>query len=286
MKTVVYLDVLLLVNFLTGFLMVGVVGLITGRPPAFFRQVLGGGAAAAVSLSILLPPLPWLLQLIWQLAGCCLVVMTAFGKMKPGGFLLRTGLLWGENLLLAGVVILSCLKLGLPGVHTNNLQVYLYVSPQVLFWCSAGVYGAGWLFSRLWGNRTPQPVYLLELRVADTLLPVRGMVDTGFVLRDDWSGRPVVLLSLPAVGGELDPVLAAALEDWRMGQGTLPRGARLLPCATVGGNTLLPALPGEIGRPGEGTIRVLAAFTGERFRAGEEAEALLGPDLARLLELL
>ena len=71
-----------------------------------------------------------------------------------------------------------------------------------------------------------------------------------------------------------------------MGQGTLPRGARLLPCATVGGNTLLPALPGEIGRPGEGTIRVLAAFTGERFRAGEEAEALLGPDLARLLELL
>lgn len=285
MKTVVYLDVLLLVNFLTGFLMVGVVGLIAGQPPTFLRQVLGGGAAATLSLSILLPPLPWLLQLAWQLAGCCLVVLAAFGKMRLAGFLFRTGLLWGENLLLAGAVILACLKLGLPGIHTNNLQVYLYISPQVLFWCSVGVYGAGWGFSRLWGVSTPQPISALEIRVGDTVFPVRGLLDTGFALEDHWSGRPVILLSLPLVEDRLDPVLAAALGSWDRGETALPSGFRLLPCASVGGESILPALPGEIKGKGTGVVPVLVAFTGEPIRAGEGAEALLGPHLARLLAL-
>lgn len=285
MKTVVYLDILLLVNFLTGFLMVGMVGLITASPPAFFRQVLGGAAAAVVSLSILLPPLPWFLQLAGQLAGCCLVVLAAFGRLRPVGFLLRIGLLWGENLLLAGAVILSCLKLGLPGVHTNNLQVYLYISPQIFFWCSVGAYGAGWGFSRLWGGRTPQPLSILEIRVGDAVFPVRGLVDTGFALEDHWSGRPVILLSLPLVKDRLDPVLAAALGSWDREETALPPGFRLLPCATVGGKSLLPAIPGEVRGQKTGAVPVLAAFTGEPIRAGGEAEGLLGPYLARLLAL-
>lgn len=285
MKTVVYLDILLLVNFLIGFLMVGMTGILTGHAPSFLRQMLGGAMAAVLSLSILLPPLPRPLQLLGQLAGCCLVALVAFGRGTPAVFLRRVGFLWMGNLLVAGAVILSCLNWSLPGVHTNNLQVYLYVSPQILFWASVGVYGAGWLFWRLWRGKLPQPVHLVSLTLADRQLEIRGMVDTGFGLRDDWTGKPVILLSLEALKGALAPEMREGLEGWAVGKKMELPGLRLLPCATVAGNTLLPAFPAQIkGKKGK-PVPVLAAFTRETLRTGEAVEALLGRDLADLLEI-
>lgn len=285
MKTVVYLDVLLLVNFLIGFLMVGVVGLLAGPPPSFLRQVLSGCCGAVASLFILFPPLPWLCQILWQLGGCCLMILAAFGRGKAAGFFIRTGLLWAGNLLTAGAVILSCLKLDLPGVHTNNLQVYLYVSPQVLFWCSVGVYLAGWLWTKFWAGKQPDPLMSLEVTVMEGTLTLRGLLDTGFRLRDDWSGRPVLLISLPLMGDRMAPELVEALENWSGGgEANLP-GLRLLPCATVSGQTLLPALPVKVRLEGRKEISILGAFTKEKLRAGEEAEALLGWDLAQALEM-
>lgn len=286
MKTVVYLDILLLVNFLIGFLMVGTVGILTGRPPAFGRQVLGGAVAAGLSLSILLPPWPWGVQLLWQLAGCCGVVWAAFGRTGPRGFVLRTLLLAAGNLLVAGLVIVSCVKLGLPGVHTNNLQVYLYISPQVLFWASVGVYLAGWLFWRLWGKNLPRPQYGLTLELQGRTLQVEALLDTGFSLEDPWSGRPVILLSLADLAPALDPDLAKAMGDWAGKDACRLGGLRLIPCATVGGKGLLPALPARLRWKKGAWIQVLAVFSGEKIRAGEGVSALVGQDLARLLEII
>ncbi len=285
MKTVVYLDVLLLVNFLIGFLMVGVVGLLAGPPPSFLRQVLSGCCGALVSLSILFPPLPWLCQILWQLGGCCLMILTAFGRGSHTGFLIRTGLLWAGNLLTAGAVILSCLNLNLPGVHTNNLQVYLYVSPQVLFWCSVGIYLAGWLWTKFWSGKQCDSLASLEVTVMDRTVRLKGLLDTGFHLRDDWSGKPVLLISLPLVADRIAPELVGALENWaRGGEEHLP-GLRLLPCATVTGQTLLPALPVKVRLEGKREICILGAFTREQLRAGEGVEALMGRDLAQALEM-
>lgn len=284
MKTVIYLDVLLLTNFLIAFLMLGAVSLWVRQPLRFGRALAGAILGALASLTILLPPMPLPIQLLVQLAGCGGMVAAAFGWQSAPAFCRRAALLWAFNLVLAGVTILCCMKQALPGVHTNNLQVYLYLSPQGLVALSLLVYGGGWLAKRLRGNPGQSLELELELELLGERVPVRGMLDTGFALRDDLGSRPVILVQLEALEGRISPKTVLALARWLEGRGmiTLP-GLRLLPCTTVSGQGLLPAFP-ALARAKGRELSVLAAVTSQPIRLGREAEAIFGWELAQLLQ--
>ena len=55
MKTVIYLDVLLLVNFLIAYFLLLAAGLLTAQKAAFGRMILGSVLAAASSLILFAP---------------------------------------------------------------------------------------------------------------------------------------------------------------------------------------------------------------------------------------
>ena len=55
MKTVIYLDVLLLVNFLAAYFLLLAAGLFSGQRAGFGRMVLGSGAAALSALILFAP---------------------------------------------------------------------------------------------------------------------------------------------------------------------------------------------------------------------------------------
>ena len=161
----------------------------------------------------------------------------------PGGrcFARLVGWFCAGNLLLAGTLLL-------PGAQTNNGCIYLPLSPGALLAGAGGVVLAVQGVLRFLGRSGGQ-VFPARLTVADTALDVRAFCDTGFSVQEPLSGRTVVLVRFGAVQGRLPPALGTYLEQHFAGAAPLPDpalGVRLVPCTTVAGHCILPAVPASL----------------------------------------
>ena len=237
---VIWLDELLLVNFVISALFLLAAGLLCGTACTGVRLCLGAAGAAASALILLVPALPAGLAFVYRIFTGCLVVAAAYGVPGLRGFA-RLCIWYGLlNLLLCGAVLL-------PGAHSNNLCLYLPLSPGRLLGCCAGVYallqGVLYCFGRA-GRRSFPAV----LELGGARIPVRAFWDTGFSLQEPLSGRTVVLAVYPAVQASLPAPLCAFLNAYFAAGTALPPpelGVRLVPCSTVSGHCLLPAVPAQ-----------------------------------------
>ena len=113
---------------------------------------------------------------------------------------------------------------------------------------SAGcVYGGLTLALHLLGDGK-KACFPAELEIAGVVLHVRAFHDTGFGVREPLSGCGVVLVRFAAVEARLPPALRTYLKETFSGSGILPPpelGVRLVPCDTVAGHCLLPAVPAQ-----------------------------------------
>ena len=92
---------------------------------------------------------------------------------------------------------------------------------------------------------------------------VQALCDTGFSVQDPLSGRAVVLLHYPSVRDGLPQALRAFLDSYfACGAAPPPElGVRLVPCTTIAGHCVLPAVPAKVLRVGSRRVQgFLAAF--------------------------
>lgn len=85
MKTVVFVDELLLVNFAAAAALLLGAGLLCGRSCTGLRLCAGSAAAAVSTLVLLAPPWPAPLAVLYKIASCCGVV-AVFGRPQRGCF--------------------------------------------------------------------------------------------------------------------------------------------------------------------------------------------------------
>lgn len=206
----IYLDELVLVNFAAGALFLLGAGLLTGQRCRGGRLILGAALSGAASLALLAPEQPFMPALLYKISVCAAAVAAAYGWPGPRAF--GQLCVWCAllSLALTGAVLL-------PGVETRNLSVYLPLSPGLLLVCTGGVY-----------------------------LALRVFCDTGFLVEEPLSGRTVMLVRYPAVSGVLPGPLCTYLEEQLAGQPAVPPqgyGVCLVPCSTLAGQQLLPAVP-------------------------------------------
>ena len=240
-KTVIYLDVLLLTNFALTLLFLLAAGLLAGVECRAGRLLLGGAAGAASSLALLAPEAPDAAALLYKVSTAALTVAAAYGWPGSRCFARLVGWFCAGNLLLAGALLL-------PGAQTNNGCIYLPLSPGALLAGAGGVVLAVQGGLRFLG-RGGRQVFPARLTVADTALDVRAFCDTGFSVQEPLSGRAVVLVRFGAVQGRLPPALGTYLEQHFAGAAPLPvpaLGVRLVPCTTVAGHCILPAVPASL----------------------------------------
>ncbi len=248
MKTVIYLDVLLLVNFLIAYFLLQAVGLLCGASLSFWRGAAGAALASLSTLILLAPELPGLCSLAFKAASALAVTLAAFGFCAWRPFLRQAVWFFLLNIGLAGLVLLAVTRGGASGMEMNNLTVYIGLSPLLLLGCTLGVYGALRLVLFLFG--LPQPVQRWQLRLAlpEAQMPVlTALHDTGFLLRDPLGGCPALLVSYPACRQSLPQETRLFLDGFFAGGPQPPPArlqARLIPCKTAAGSRLLPALGG------------------------------------------
>ena len=245
MRTVIYLDVLLLVNFVVGAAFLLAAGLLCGACCSPLRLVGGAGAAAVSSLALLAPTAPWPLALTYKGTSAALCVVAAYGWQGARNTARLTAWFVLLNLTLTGALFL-------PGAACNNLSFYLPVSPGLLLASTAGVCGVVEGVRHVLGRSGPA-CFGAELSVAGRVVPLSVFCDTGFHLQEPLSGRTVVLVRFGAVQSRLPPALGTYLEQHFAGAAPLPvpaLGVRLVPCTTVAGHCILPAVPASLCRTG------------------------------------
>ena len=278
LKSVIYLDELLLTNFVLAALFLTAAGLLCGTVCTGVRLCTGAALAAVSALVLLAPELPGAVAVGYKIFTGCAVVAAAYGLPGRGRFARLCAWYALLNLLLCGAVVL-------PGVQSRNLSVSLPLSPGRLLASCAGVYAVLRALLYCFG-RSGAPSVPAMLEVAGVQLPVQAFHDTGFALQEPLSGKAVVLVQYPAVRHRLPQAARQYLDGW-FAHSTAPPppelGVRLVPCTTIAGHCVLPAVPAKVLRVGSRRVQgFLAAFCRPETPP-EHWTALLDSELAEQL---
>lgn len=244
MKTVIYLDVLLLVNFIIAFLLLQAAGALTGQRASFARMLVGSFCAALSSLILFAPEQAFPLQILYKLVTALAVAAVTFGRRDWLWLLASACWFAALNILLAGAVVLVILQTGTQLLQTGNMAVYLRVSPLLLLGLSGLCCGAVELGLRLLHHRpTVQQAVGVEFELCGARIHLRAVLDTGCHLTDPITCMPVLVVSLADAGPRLPPEVQTFLQGWFAGnEKAAPPGTRLrlIPCSTAAQRSLLP----------------------------------------------
>ncbi len=281
--TVVYLDLVFLLNLCVDYLMLLAAGRLAGEVLRRPRLLLGTVLGSLYACAIFLPGLGFLEH---PLCRICVGVVMALAAYGSSAHLLRCTLVFFGVSAALGGAILAVTLLGGQGMTLQNGVFYSGMDLRILLLAAAGCYVALTLvFGRGAGHS------LRELRTAQVRLHTRrvtltALVDTGNTLTDPVTGRPVLVAEgeklkalFPPDGGPRPEELrdpTAALE--RLGAGAEGRRWRLLPYRAVGVSCgLLLALRTDGVRVGETDYGpILVALSPTPVSDGGGYNALIG----------
>ncbi len=282
MKTVIYGDILLAVNWIVDyFLLVGVAAL-TGCGASRSRLLLGGALGGLSAFIFLAPALPVWAVVGYQLLTGTAILLTAFRVRRLRNFLRLWFWYFLLNLCYTGLVLAAMYWLSFSAVRQNNLAFYYDVPPLLLVGCIAVLYALLRLVLLLFDVPQPEKIVRAEIDTADGRLYAEVLIDSGLSAEDVLLGQPLLLLSWPDTLEKQRPPekamepaapagcsLREAVAHWFAAPtDALPLpGLRLVPLHTAAGPLLAPAVTAQAVINNR-SATVTLAFCKERLRAG------------------
>ncbi len=252
----IYLDMVVLLNFLVDYLLLLGTNRLSGFPPGSWRCAAGALLGGLYAGACLLPGFRFLGSILWRTVMLCLMAMLAFGintsALKRGGIFLLLSLAMGGMAISAG---------------RGDFLSLLLSGGGIWLLCS-------WAFGGAVGGREYVPV---ELRWQGNTLSLIALRDTGNTLRDPITGEQVLVIGAQAaqdLTGLTLAQIASPLET--LTQHPLP-GLRLIPYHAVGkmGGMLLAMRFSDV-RIGNRRQSALVAFAPEGLGRGDAYQALTG----------
>lgn len=234
--TVIYIDVLFLLNFVVDYLLLLSAARITGEIISRPRLALGALLGAVYAAVLFLPGGAWLAHPLCKLCAGVLMVLVGFGG---SGRLLRLTLVYFAASAALGGVILALQLLGTGGLTLENGVIYtgfdvrlLLVTVILSYTALCAVFERA---ARHGGKRGDLNTARLVLEGRSVSLTV--LTDTGNTLTDPVDNRPVMVAEARVLAGLLpdgidpeDPV--GTME--RLGTEKMKRRFRLIPYRAVG----------------------------------------------------
>lgn len=244
----VYLDLVVLLNFLVDFLLLLGTNRLSGFPAARGRTALAAALGAVYSGCCLLPGFRFLGNTLWRLVSLALMAGIAFG--------------WNRSVVKrSGVFILLTMALG--GIATSFGRGDFLT----LVLAAAGV----WLLCRVaFGTGVGDKEYVpLELTYGQKREKLLALRDSGNTLRDPITGEQVLVVGAEVayrLTGLTQQQLGKPLET--LAQRPVP-GLRLIPYRAVGqGGGMLLALRFEQVKVGSRSQSAIVAFAPEGLGGG------------------
>ena len=231
--TVVYIDLLFLLNLIANYLLLLAAGRIAGAALVRWRIGLGSAAGALYAVLVFLPKLEWLAFGPCKLACGVLMILIAYGGER---YLLRlTVLFFGASAALAGAV-LGLELLGSVSLTLEHGVFYSRMDLRLLLLLFVACYFVLSLFFRRTGRHVGRELVRLEVTMEAGAASLTALVDTGHSLTDSVTNRPVVVAEARALAGLLPSWADAAqpVQSLERCHAAGSRQARLVPYRAVG----------------------------------------------------
>ncbi len=228
MKTVIYADILFVINFLMNYILLRACSafLRTNFSPARFllSSLLGG----LFSLIILVEGIPDAAVTVGKILFLVLCIFVAFPISSLKEYVRYFGAFFAVNVIFAGIMAALCFFVFPNAVIYTNGIAYFDVDILTLTVVSIISYCIVTVISKVTSARAPQNrFYDLEFECDGRTVTLRALYDTGNSLRDSFSGRPVIIVAGSAVTQKND------ITDFK--------NYRLIPYSSIGGSGLLEA---------------------------------------------
>lgn len=255
----IYLDIVVLLNFLVDYLLLLGTNRLSGFPSDWKRLLLASAFGGCYGGACLLPGFRFLGNTLWRLVSLGGMAGLAFG--------------WNRSMLRrCGVFVILSMALGGIAMSMNRLSV-----PGLIL-CAAGI----WLLCRVaFGERIGGREYIpLIISHNGRQVSLTALRDSGNTLRDPVSGEDVLVISGDAaekLTGLTREQLAAPLET--ISCRPFP-GLRLIPYCAVGNSSgMMLAMRFSDVRLGTRQQSALVAFASEGLGKGSSVQALTGGTL-------
>lgn len=252
----VYLDLVVLLNFLVDFLLLLGTNRLAGFPAAVNRALPAAALGGIYSGACLLPGFRFLGNTLWRLVSLAGMAVTAFG--------------WNRSALKRGGVFVL-LSMALGGIamsfSSSNFPALILAA------------GGMWLLCRVaFGGSVGEREYVpVVLTYGTNKVSVIALRDSGNTLRDPVTGEQVLVIS-QEVAGKLTGLTQAQLRTplETLARRPLP-GLRLIPYRAVGrSGGMLLAMRFEQVKIGSRTQSAVVAFAPEGLGEGQVYQALTG----------
>lgn len=197
MRQVLYGDVLCLINFSIDFLVLAMCGTFLHLRRRLFRLLAAAVLGAVYSLLILLPALPWYAELLSHLIAALLMCAVAYSPLGARYFVRLVFVFYVSAFLLGGAVsalytILASI-LGTADVgETNAVVSGQKATIFLLYAMGSGIFF--FAFGRMEAKRKCQRHTMVKICEEEKSVEMEGLVDSGNLLSDPISGRPVILV--------------------------------------------------------------------------------------------
>lgn len=255
-RSLIYGDLVVMLNFLVDFLLLLGTNRLSGFPLSPGRSAAAAGLGSVYAASCLVPGFRFLAGNLWRLVSLAGMAAVAFGLSRSA---VRRG----------GVFVLLSLALGgiacqMPGLRFGTLVL-----------ASAGL----WLLCRavLGEGRLGQEYVPVTLCRENRRVTLTALVDSGNTLRDPVTGEGVLVIS-PGAANRLTGLTREQLADPLTTLTQRPvSGLRLIPYRAVGqdgGMLLAMRIPQATVGSRRGSA--LVAFAPEGLGEGKEYQALIG----------
>ena len=200
--TVVYLDTLLLVNFMANYLALRAAASLAGLPIRRGLLALSALLGAVYAGAVFLPGMTWRARWPGKAAAGAVMVVVAFGGC---GRLLRAGVTFFLTAAALGGLVLAAELLGGRQLVLENGVLYAHVDLRLLLLLLLGSYLVlEMALRRVWSGRD-RHCGEAEVRLPGGTARLRVLLDTGNTLTDPLTNRPVLV----AEGAALPPEEAA-----------------------------------------------------------------------------
>lgn len=235
---VVYADILLFLNAVIDYLLLGITAAVMRCDIKLWRQVAAAFFGGLSAMYIFLDDSSFLLDLTVRSVMGFLTVLIAFGYKRRSYFLKAVLIFLFATFTLSGAVALLYSGFKIKGIVLNNTYFYVNTSPILLIVVTVIVYLVLKLFIRL--RKTSDLVQSCQLSVffEDRQISVPALVDSGNMLTDYLTDSEIFIVDSRAF---------CALTGYRTvgeacGQEGFQKRYRMIPVSTVNGSSVMEAI--------------------------------------------
>lgn len=244
MTEYIYGDVLFVIDFSMDFLSLYLTGKILHLKMKTARVVLAASIGALYCVLALVLDSPAAVGIVLEVFMAFLICIIAFGGKSLGVIIKRTAVLYTVSVLLGGAMTLIYSKLGKYKDYIDSGGDIVSALGDVPLWafvlCAALSAGLAKLFSKIMSKRCALRECEISLRIGGATRELTALVDSGNLIADPISERPVVFISRVFWG-----IIPEKHRSAMKGESDNPEdflGVRVIPCSTVGGDGVIYAI--------------------------------------------